>query len=80
MPIIGTRTWWIKQFSLLAVILGVGLVAVAGVGYLEGGDLLRSGLVALLGALVALGGVRVWKRYSNRDAVERLEQQIYGPE
>lgn len=80
MPIIGTRTWWVKQFALLGVIFGVGLVAVAGLGYLEGGDLLRSALVALLGVVVTAVGAYVWKRYSNRDAVERLEQQIYGPE
>jgi hypothetical protein len=41
---------------------------------------LRPVVVVAVGAAVALGGARVWKRYSNRDAVERLEQQIYGPE
>ena len=76
---IGTRTWWVKQFSLLTVVLGVGLVAAGGVGYLEGGAV-RSVAVAVVGGLVALGGAYTYRRYSNRDAVERLEQQIYGPE
>jgi hypothetical protein len=76
---IGTRTWWIKQFSLLTVVLGVGLVAAGVVGYLEGGTV-RPAAVALVGAVVAAGGAYAWRRYSNRDAVERLEQQIYGPE
>jgi uncharacterized membrane protein YjjP (DUF1212 family) len=80
MPIIGTRTWWIKQFALLGVVLGVGLAAAGVVGYLGGGDLVSSAVLALLGLVGALVGTRVWKRYSNRDAVERLEQQIYGPE
>lgn len=80
MPIIGTRTWWIKQFALLGVVLGVGLVAAGVVGYLGGGDVARSAVPVLIGVLVTFVGARVWKRYSNRDAVERLEQQIYGPE
>lgn len=76
---IGTRTWWVKQLSLLTVILGVGLVAAGGVGYLESGGV-RSVAVAVVGVMVALGAAYVYRRYSNRDAVERLEQQIYGPE
>jgi len=77
--IIGTRTWWIKQFSLLTVVLGVGLVAAGGVGLLEGA-VVPSAAVAVVGVALALGGAYGWRRYSNRDAVERLEQQIYGPE
>ena len=79
MNIIGTRTWWIKQFALLSVVLGVGLAAAGVVGFLDGAAL-RPVVVVAVVAAVALGGARVWKRYSNRDAVERLEQQIYGPE
>jgi hypothetical protein len=79
MKIIGTRTWWIKQFALLAVVLGVGLAAAGAVGYLEAANG-RSLVVAAAGVVVALAAARVWKSYSNRDAVERIEEQIYGPE
>jgi hypothetical protein len=79
MGIIGTRTWWIKQFALLLVVLGVGLAAAGVVGYLDAANL-RSLAVVAVGAAVTLGAARVWKAYSNRDAVERIEEQIYGPE
>jgi hypothetical protein len=79
MGIIGTRTWWIKQFALLAVVGGVGLAAAGVVGYLDVTNT-QSLVVAAVGVVVTLVAARAWKEYSNRDAVERIEEQIYGPE
>jgi phage gp29-like protein len=79
MGIIGTRTWWIKQFALLAVVGGVGLAAAGVVGYLDAANT-RSLVVVAVGLVATLVAARVWKEYSNRDAVERIEDQIYGPE
>lgn len=79
MQIVGTRTWWLKQGALAVTILGAFLVIAGGYGLLQRPGT-RAVLVGGAGLVVVTVGGLAWRRLARKDSVERLEQQIYGPE
>lgn len=79
MQIVGTRTWWLKQGALAVTILGAFLLLAGVYGLLQRPGA-RAALVCGVGLAVAAVGGIAWRKLARKDSVERLEQQIYGPE
>lgn len=76
---IGTRTWWLKQGSLILTTLGAFLTLAGFYGFWARPELRAAGVLAVGIAVTVVGGV-TWRRLANQDSVEKLEEAIYGSE
>lgn len=76
---IGTRTWWLKQGSLILTTLGAFLTLAGLYGFWARPGLRAAGVLVVGIAVTVVGGV-TWRRLANQDSVEKLEEAIYGSE
>lgn len=76
---IGSRAWWIKQGIIVGTVLIVGALAYVALAQFRSGSIVIAVTLSVAGAIITLGGVLAWSKYSRLERFETLENQIYGP-
>lgn len=75
----GSNTWWVKQGIIVGTALLVWLSAYFAFTSFRSGAVISAAVLSIVGLLIGIGGIFAWYRYSRKEKVELLEQQIYGP-